>query len=108
MAQTGFPQFLLVRTGQCVKPGSGAAGQRGRGTFLYVIWRLVAVLLFLPVISTLIVPVIGQMVAIFHVLGIPADMAVLGVRVLAAGVIACFVSMLLSVIFVRAFVISLK
>lgn len=82
--------------------------QRGRGTFLYVIWRLVAVLLFLPVISTLIVPVIGQMVAIFHVLGIPADVAVLGVRALAAGVIACFVSMLLSVIFVRAFVISLK
>jgi len=82
--------------------------QRGRGTFLYVIWRLVAVLLFLPVISTLIVPVIGLMVAIFHVLGIPADVAVLGVRALAAGVIACFVSMLLSVIFVRAFVISLK
>ncbi|MDG4721782.1 MULTISPECIES: hypothetical protein [Thalassospira] len=81
---------------------------RGRVTFLFVIWRLVAVLLLLPVISALIVPVIGQMVAVFHVIGIPADAAVLVIPAIVGGMIACFVTVLLSVIFVRSFVISLK
>ncbi|WP_336082457.1 hypothetical protein [Thalassospira sp. CH_XMU1448-2] len=89
-------------------PSLVATWSRGKATFRFVLWRMIAVFLVLPVIAALFIPVTGQVVAIVQAIGIPADTGLLVISAIFNGATTCFVIVLLSVIFSRAFIISLK
>lgn len=89
-------------------PSLVATWSRGKATFRFVLWRMIAVFLVLPVIAALFIPVTGQVVAIVQASGIPADTGLLVISAIFNGATTCFVIVLLSVIFSRAFIISLK
>jgi len=74
----------------------------GRQCFFYLFVRLLAVVLFLPILSALVLPVMGQVVAILVAIGIPADPAFLIVSAAFSALIGCFAIVLVSVIFCRA------
>ena len=74
----------------------------GRRCFFYLFVRLLAVVLFLPILSALVLPVMGQVVAILVAFGIPADPAFLIVSAAFSALIGCFAVVLVSVIFCRA------
>jgi hypothetical protein len=74
----------------------------GRRNFLYLSLRLLAVVLFLPILSALVLPVMGQVVAILVAIGMPADPAFMIVSAAFSALIACFTVVLVSVGFCRA------
>lgn len=74
----------------------------GRRCFFYLFVRLLAVVLFLPILSALVLPVMGQVVAILVAFGMPADPAFLIVSAAFSALIGCFAVVLVSVIFCRA------
>ncbi|WP_350041535.1 hypothetical protein [Thalassospira sp.] len=78
----------------------------GRKNFWFMAWRITAVVLVLPVLSALVLPMMGQVVAIMAALGMPADPAFLIVRSAFSGLIACFAVILISVTFCRAWLRS--
>jgi hypothetical protein len=90
---------MIVQTGRARFSDVLAVGRR---CFFYLLVRLLAVVLFLPILSALVLPVMGQVVAILVAIGIPADPAFLIVSAAFSALIGCFAIVLISVIFCRA------
>ncbi len=90
---------MIVQTGRARFGDVLAVGRR---CFLYLFVRLLAVVLFLPILSALVLPVMGQVVAILVAVGIPADPAFLIVSAAFYALIGCFAIVLVSVVFCRA------
>jgi len=90
---------MIVQAGQARFGDVLAVGRR---CFFYLFVRLLAVVLFLPILSALVLPVMGQVVAILVAIGIPADPAFLIVSAAFSVLIGCFAVVLVSVIFCRA------
>lgn len=82
--------------------------QVGRQSFWYALLRVIAVILFLPILSALGLPLMGQVVAILVALGVAADPAFLIVSAGFSALIACFAVVLVSVIFCRVWLNSEK
>ncbi|GAA0631373.1 hypothetical protein TH4_15085 [Thalassospira tepidiphila MCCC 1A03514] len=90
---------MIVQAGQARFGDVLAVGRR---CFFYLFVRLLAVVLFLPILSALVLPVMGQVVAILVAIGIPADPAFLIVSAAFSALIGCFAIVLISLIFCRA------
>ncbi len=90
---------MIVQAGQA---GFGDVLAVGRRCFFYLFVRLLAVVLSLPILSALVLPVMGQVVAILVAVGIPADPAFLIVSAAFSALIGCFAVVLVSVVFCRA------
>ncbi|KZC99904.1 hypothetical protein TH47_18085 [Thalassospira sp. MCCC 1A02803] len=102
-----FALFLLLGAwgAMIVQAGQARFGDVlavGRRCFFYLLVRLLAVVLFLPILSALVLPVMGQVVAILVAIGIPADPAFLIVSAAFSALIGCFAIVLISVTFCRA------
>lgn len=82
--------------------------QIGRQSFWYALLRVMAVILFLPILSALGLPLMGQVGAILVALGVAADPAFLIVSAGFSALIACFAVVLVSVIFCRVWLKSEK
>ena len=84
----------------------GEVVQVGRLGFWYALLRVMAVILFLPILSALVLPLMGQVAAIFVTVGVAADPAFLIVSAGFSALIACFAVVLMSVIFCRVWLES--
>lgn len=94
-----------------IQRGQVAVGdvlQVGRQSFWFALLRVIAVILFLPILSALGLPLMGQVVAILVALGVAADPAFLIVSAGFSALIACFAVVLVSVIFCRVWLRSEK
>lgn len=80
--------------------------QVGQQSFWYAVLRVMAVILFLPILSALGLPLMGQVAAILVALGVAADPAFLIVSAGFSTLIACFAVVLISVIFCRVWLKS--
>lgn len=107
VALLAFALFVLLGAwgAMIVQAGQARFGDVlavGRRCSLYLFVRLLAVVLFLPILSALVLPVMGQVVAILVAIGIPADPAFMIVSAAFSALIGCFAVVLVSVIFCRA------
>lgn len=80
--------------------------QVGRQSFWYALLRVMAVILFLPILSALGLPLMGQVVAILVAFGVAADPAFLIVSAGFSALVACVAVVLVSVIFCRVWLKS--
>ncbi len=96
---------VSIQRGQVV---FGAVLQVGRQSLWYALLRVMTVILFLPILSALGLPLMGQVVAILVALGVAADPAFLIVSAGFSALIACFAVVLVAVIFCRVWLKSEK
>ncbi|MEQ8528936.1 hypothetical protein [Thalassospira sp.] len=99
---------MSLQVGQVGQVKVGDVLAIGRENFCFLAWRITAVVLVLPVLSALVLPMMGQVVAVMVALGMPADPAFLIVRSAFSGLIACFAVILISVTFCRAWLRSVN
>lgn len=84
----------------------GEVVQVGRQSFWYALLRVMAIILFLPILSALVLPLVGQVAAILVTVGVAADPAFLIVSAGFSALIACFAVVLMSVICCRVWLKS--